>query len=157
MQRLGIHKLDKRATMPKYGTDQAACFDLYANIPRTYDEALEEVEFVRLSPGERVLVPTGLVFDIPEGYSIRVHPKSGLACKHGLTLTNCEGIIDSDYHHEVFVCVWNTSDENDYYLRQGDKICQAELVRNEHYHIEETSEQPQKTTTRDGGFGSTGK
>jgi dUTP pyrophosphatase len=107
--------------------------------------------------GKKLVVPTGLAFNIPVGYSIRWHPKSGLACKHGITLTNCEGIIDSDYHHEVFVCVWNTSDENDYYLRQGDKICQAELVRNEHYHIEETLEQPQKTTTRDGGFGSTGK
>ena len=155
MQRLGIHKLDKRATMPKYGTDQAACFDLYANIPRTYDEALEEVEFVRLSPGERVLIPTGLVIDIPEGYSVRLHARSGWAYKYGIILANCEGIVDSDYVEEIMVMLTNISDEV-VYIRHGDRICQGELVKDERVVFDVVEERPVKKTNRDGGFGSTG-
>ena len=155
MQRLGIHKLDKRATMPKYGTDQAACFDLYANIPRTYDEALEEVESVQLAPGERTLVPTGLVFDIPEGYSVRLHSRSGWAYKYGIILANCEGIIDSDYVEEIMVMLTNISDEV-VYIRHGDRICQGELVKDERVVFDIVEERPVKKTNRDGGFGSTG-
>ena len=154
--KLQYYKLRDGASAPEFATEGSACFDLRV-CWETEEEMWGPIKGRTIKKGKKLLVPTGLAFNIPEGYSIRWHPKSGLACKHGITLTNCEGIIDSDYHHEVFVCVWNTSDENDYYLRQGDKICQAELVRNEHYHIEETLEQPQKTTTRDGGFGSTGK
>ena len=96
---------------------------------------------------ERVLIPTGLILDIPEGYSVRLHSRSGLAWKDGVYLTNCEGIIDYDYVEPVFVMMTNIS-QSPKTINNGDRICQAELV--------EIPEPPTRKTERDGGFGSTG-
>ena len=103
----------------------------------------------------RVLIPTGLIFDIPENHSVRVYPRSGLSSKRGLNLINCVGIIDEDYVEEVFVPVYNNSQEK---LRifNGDRIAQAVLVFNQRAIINYTNERPSRKSDRDGGFGSTG-
>jgi len=104
---------------------------------------------------ERVLVPTGIIFDIPEGYSVRLHSRSGLAWKDGLYLTNCEGIIDSDYVDPVFAMMTNIS-QSPKVINNGDRICQAELVETLQHDLTEIKEPPTQKTQRDGGFGSTG-
>jgi dUTP pyrophosphatase len=101
------------------------------------------------------MVPTGLIFDIPKGYSIRVHARSGMSLKQGLVLANSEGVIDSDYVEETFVLIMNVSD-NGHWLTPGDRIAQAELVKQEQFKIEERKTRPTVKTDRVGGMGSTG-
>jgi dUTP pyrophosphatase len=93
--------------------------------------------------------------DIPEGYSVRLHARSGTSLKQGLVLANAEGVIDSDYVEEVFIMLWNISG-NAVTINNGDRIAQAELVKNEEYTIEQTPARPLPRTNRTGGFGSTG-
>jgi deoxyuridine 5'-triphosphate nucleotidohydrolase len=93
--------------------------------------------------------------DIPEGYSVRLHPRSGNSLKLGLVLANLEGVIDSDYIDEVMVLLWNTA-TNGLWVNNGSRIAQAELTKLERYAIEETNEKPVKKTDREGGMGSTG-
>src|SRR6185312_6251601 len=101
----------------KFGTSEAACFDLsayfYVNrLLTSYDEnnmksetspftTINNTACIDIRPKERLLIPTGLWFDIPKGWSLRVHPRSGRSVKDGLNLINCEGVIDSDYVDEV--------------------------------------------------------
>ena len=101
------------------------------------------------------MIPTGLILNIPSGYSVRIHPRSGISFRRGLSLANCEGVIDHDYVEEVFVSIINNSSEPQM-VGHNERIAQAELVRNKHYQIKETNNRPERTT-RDGGFGSTGK
>jgi len=110
---------------------------------------------IAIAPGERMMVPTGLIFDIPEGYSVRIHPRSGISYKNGVVLANCEGVIDSDYVEEIYVLLHNTATVN-FVITPGDRIAQAELVKMESYTIEETTERPAQKTDRAGGMGSTG-
>ena len=105
---------------------------------------------------ERVLVPTGLILDIPEGYSVRLHSRSGLAYNHGLYLTNCEGIIDWDYVDPIFIIMTNIS-QSPKTINNGDRICQAELVEKIYHGFKHIKNPPAQKTERDGGFGSTGK
>lgn len=93
--------------------------------------------------------------DIPEGYSVRLHARSGLALKEGLVLANAEGVIDSDYTDELLVMVTATSSCL-VSIPNGSRICQAELVRNQPVTLARSDFPPQKKTTREGGFGSTG-
>jgi dUTP pyrophosphatase len=102
-----------------------------------------------------VLVPTGLIFDIPEGFSLRIHARSGLSLKEGLVLANSEAVIDSDYVDEVFVLLYNRSSVGRT-IRIGERIAQAELVESVQYTIKETKKQPTVKTDRTGGMGSTG-
>jgi dUTP pyrophosphatase len=95
------------------------------------------------------------IFDIPESYSIRLHPRSGLALKQGLTLANCEGVIDSDYINPLFVAILSTS-AVEATIKDGDRIAQLELVLNVNASIVETYNPPQQKSSRTGGFGSTG-
>jgi dUTP pyrophosphatase len=143
---IGAYKLSEYATVPTYGTADSACFDLYACV----ESDLE------LKPNQRVLIPTGLILDIPKGHSVRLHPRSGLSLKKGLSLANCEGVIDSDYVEEVFVLMINSSNETQY-IKQGDRVCQGELVKNEKTTFRLLDEIPTLKTNRDGGFGSTGE
>ena len=103
----------------------------------------------------RAIVPTGIIFDIPEGYSVRLHPRSGLSIKKAFIVANCEGVIDSDYFHEIKALMVNNSDE-DILVEHGDRICQAELVKCISHKLEETTDEPQQRTNRVGGLGSTG-
>ena len=128
-----------------------------------YDESGKE--FIRLlstdggillCPKDRVLAPTGLIFDIPKEYSIRIHPRSGLSLKEGLTLANAQGVIDSDYMEETFVMLTNLSSRN-INIANLSRICQGELVKNNRASFEEMKERPTRdNTNRKGGFGSTG-
>ena len=117
---------------------------------------LVQNERVQVNPSERVLIPTGLIFDIPNGYSVRLYPRSGLALKQGLTLANNVGIIDSDYVEPVFAMITNISGTIKY-VKHNERVCQGELFKDHPCILEEISEQPGRKTDRDGGFGSTGK
>lgn len=168
---LKVFKCHADAVVPSYATERSACFDISACIakdsvvraktPATlrFTEDSRELEVVDnkivISPGVRVLVPTGLKFDIPENHSLRLHPRSGLAFKHGLTLANCEGVVDEDYIEEVFVAVQNTSNV-DIIIKHGERICQAELVKDTRVCIQESFDAPTLKSSRTGGFGSTG-
>jgi dUTP pyrophosphatase len=95
------------------------------------------------------------VFSIPDGYSIRIHPRSGLSLKSGIQLSNCEGVIDSDYTLETFISIINGADIP-FKVSHGDRIAQAELVRDTRAVFTEVFEKPTKDSNRTGGFGSTG-
>ena len=109
-----------------------------------------------LAPGHRAMIPTGLIFDIPLGYSVRLHSRSGLAVKSALTLANHEGVIDSDYVDPTYLVMYNGSSV-DVVIRHGDRIAQGEMIPDLAYEVLETAERPLQKTDRIGGFGSTGK
>lgn len=169
---LKIYKLYPEVKTPKKATAQSACFDLHAYLgqplyevkgycannrecaARIFDTK-ENNRYIAIDSGQRILVPTGIIFDIPEGYSVRIHARSGLSFKQGLVMANAQGIIDSDYIEESKIMLHNISNEK-LYVTHGDRIAQAELVKCETYDILETSDKPVQKTDRNGGFGSTG-
>lgn len=166
MTTLKIFKTHENVELPKFQTKQSACFDLaYNNAGKQVykgftqnNKAFERVftdATILIGPHERVLVPTGLIFDIPVGYSVRIHPRSGLSFKNGLQLANCEAVIDSDYVEETFLLIHNTTEVAALFTN-GDRLAQAELVKSEVYSIEGTTTQPTQKTDRAGGLGSTG-
>jgi dUTP pyrophosphatase len=170
---LKFYKTNEQAQLPVFSTKQSACFDLYANLiegeivqyygslqtkqlPRKVSfDINSNNSYLQMNNMERMLIPIGLIADIPAGFSIRLHSRSGLAFKQGVYLTNCEGIIDSDYVDPIFAMVTSISNVP-VKIYNGDRICQGELVRCEQYTLDETDEAPSQKTDRDGGFGSTG-
>jgi dUTP pyrophosphatase len=107
-----------------------------------------------LLPGERIAVGTGLVVEIPEGYEFQVRPRSGLALRHGVTVLNAPGTIDSDYRGEIRVILVNLGLEP-FTITRGDRIAQMILARTEHVSwIEEAA--VSETQRGEGGFGSSG-
>lgn len=164
---LNVYKAHPDVAIPKFATEDAACFDLafWAKGKTEYEgfnadnapikRPMHNGNRIFLSPGDRIKVPTGLIFDIPKGFSVRVHSRSGLALKQGLVLVNAEGVIDSDYVQETFVLIINTGN-NSAWINEGDRIAQAELVRDYDYEIVEIDAAPDRKTDRDGGMGSTG-
>lgn len=166
--KLKYFKLHPQALTPVYSTTDAACFDIFlCTFGRMGFEGYDDTgkKFMRLltndggitvCPRDRILAPTGLIFDIPKEYSIRVHPRSGLSLKDGLTLSNSEGVIDSDYMEETYIMLTNLSTKN-IVISNLSRICQGELVRNNRATFEEMNERPKRdNTNRKGGFGSTG-
>ena len=165
MTALKIWKTHRDVQIPKHQTAQSACFDLafqsagkrdykgYSHMNKPFTRELKDR--LTIAPGERALIPTGCIMDIPEGFSVRLHARSGTALKQGLVLANAEGVIDSDYVEEVFVILHNISG-NAVTIENGDRIAQAELVKNVEYTVEETPARPLPKTNRAGGFGSTG-
>ena len=166
MKRLNVYKTDPNITLPKFATKQSACFDLsfqaegkslyhgYNKTNAPFTRPLSTGS-IRIMPGDRVLVPTGLIFDIPAGHSLRIHPRSGLSYKQGLVLANLEAVIDSDYIEETFIILTNQSDV-DQTIYHGDRIAQAELIKSEEYVLWEIFDAPTQKTDRVGGLGSTG-
>jgi len=170
---LKFYKTNEQAQLPVFSTKQSACFDLYANLIEgeivQYYGSLQTKQlprkvsfdintnntYLQMNNMERMLIPIGLIADIPVGFSIRLHSRSGLAFKQGVYLTNCEGVIDSDYVDPIFAMVTNISNVP-VKIYNGDRICQGELVRCEKYTLDESDEAPTQKTDRDGGFGSTG-
>lgn len=138
-------KIHPNAKLPEYATEGAAGMDLI--------NVLEEP--ITLKPNERAKVPTGLVMILPEGYEGQVRPRSGLALKHGITLTNCVGTIDSDYRGEVCCLMINLGNEP-YTIEPGERIAQLVIAPVTHVEIEKIEEIPE-TKRGAGGFGSTGK
>ena len=139
-------KLDhaKNLPLPAYESDEAAGMDIRAALdePRT------------LKPGERDLIPTGLQMALPVGYEAQIRPRSGLAYKHGITMLNTPGTIDSDYRGEVKVLAINHGDQP-YKIEHGDRIAQMVIAPVYQPQIEETDSLPESNRGK-GGFGSTG-
>lgn len=140
---LKFFRMSGDVSIPKFATQQSACFDISANG--------DHIVLAR----HGTAISTGLILDIPKGYSVRIHARSGLAYKSGVTLLNCEGIIDSDYTDELKILLYNTSNVN-FNIHHGDRIAQGELVKSLDYTLEECYTPPQQKTDRVGGFGSTG-
>jgi dUTP pyrophosphatase len=165
---LKVYKTHESARVPQLATQGAACFDVHASlIPGTpvkcyrygetapSDIVVNAFSSITIPAGARTLIPLNLILDIPLGYSVRFHPRSGISLKQGLTLFNCEGVIDSDYVDPCFVTLYNISGV-DQIVCDGDRIAQGELVVTLTYAIEETDTAPGQKTDRAGGFGSTG-
>lgn len=133
---------------PAYATEGAAGIDLKAFI------ADGDGGCITLKPMERILVHTGLYMQIPEGYEGQVRPRSGLAIKHGITVLNTPGTIDSDYTGEICVILINLSD-NDFTFCNGERIAQMVFAKHERALFAEVRELD-KTERGEGGFGHTG-
>ncbi len=108
-----------------------------------------------IAPGERVLVPTGVSLALPEGYVALIHPRSGLATKHGLTIVNAPGTVDAGYRGELAVTLLNTDRSQSIHLSRGDRIAQMVIQRVEHALFVPVDELPDSVRGT-GGFGSTG-
>lgn len=138
---------DPDVALPSYETNGAAGADLRAN--------LDDRGQIRLAPGERRLIPTGLCLEIPEGYEVQIRPRSGLALKHGITLPNSPGTIDSDYRGPLGIIMMNVGSEP-FVIRHGDRIAQmvvAPVSRASFVVVSELSDTDRGTA----GFGSTGQ
>ena len=131
--------------LPSYETIGAAGMDVRANLSST----------VYVSPGERMLVPTGLYLEIPVGLECQVRPRSGLALKKGITVLNTPGTIDSDYRGEVGVILMNLSNEN-FTIEPNDRIAQLVFCPVIQVTLIET-DALESSDRGTGGFGSTGK
>jgi dUTP pyrophosphatase len=112
-------------------------------------------EDVVLEPGERRLVPTGVSIALPNGYVALIHPRSGLATKHGLTVVNAPGTVDAGYRGEIAVTLLNTDRDKAIELRRGDRIAQMVIQRVEYAQFVAVTELSD-SVRGDGGFGSTG-
>ncbi len=139
---------DMALALPDYATAGAAGADLRANFP------LEARAGLVLQPGARALVPTGLRVAIPDGYEMQVRPRSGLALKHGVTLANAPGTIDSDYRGPLGVILINLGDDP-FLVEHGARIAQA-VVAPVRQAVFEGVPALSDTDRGAGGFGSTG-
>lgn len=131
--------------LPAYETEHAAGMDLRANLE----------ESMRVDPMQRVLVPTGLFIELPEGFEAQVRPRSGLAFKHGITVLNSPGTIDADYRGEIKVILINLSDKT-FEIQNGERIAQmiiGKYEKAEWAQVDKLSDTQRGT----GGFGHTGK
>jgi dUTP pyrophosphatase len=131
--------------LPEYSTEASAGMDLRAYLKND----------VTLKPMERILVPTGLYMEIPEGYEAQIRPRSGMAVKHGITVLNSPGTIDADYRGEVCIILINFSNE-DFIIKNGERICQMIIAKHEKAEWE-TVNKLFGTERGNGGFGHTGK
>jgi dUTP pyrophosphatase len=132
--------------LPAYQSAHAAGFDLVAAVP--------EDAPVSLAPSDRVLIPTGLAFALPEGHEAQIRPRSGLALKHGVTVLNSPGTIDADYRGEIKVILVNFGSET-FVIQRGDRIAQAIISAVTHVEIVPV-DTLDDTGRGEGGFGSTG-
>jgi dUTP pyrophosphatase len=130
--------------LPAYQSKGAAGMDLLAAVEKP----------VKLKPGARALVPTGLILETPRGFEAQVRPRSGLAFKHGITVLNAPGTIDSDYRGEVQVLLVNLGDKV-FSIARGERIAQLVVQRVERASLSEAVEVT-STQRGAGGFGSTG-
>lgn len=130
--------------LPAYATPESAGMDLRANI----------TEPIVLHPLERRIIPTGLYIALPPGYEAQVRPRSGLAFKHGITILNSPGTIDSDYRGELGVLLVNLSNE-DFTVEAGERIAQMVIARHEQGEFVEV-EELDDTERGAGGYGHTG-
>jgi len=130
--------------LPEYETEGSSGLDLKANIENP----------ITLNPLERALIPTGLYISIPKGYEAQIRGRSGLALKHGITLANGIGTIDSDYRGEIKVILINLGNEP-YTINKGDRIAQMVFMRYEKAEFELVDELD-NTSRGEGGFGHSG-
>jgi dUTP pyrophosphatase len=139
-----ITRLDPSVPLPAYAKPGDAGADLVTRID------------VTIKPGERVLVPTGISLALPKGYVALVHPRSGLAIKHGISLVNTPGTVDAAYRGEVACILINHDLTNEVSFKKGDRIAQLVIQKVEEADFIEVEELPGSDRGA-GGFGSTGK
>ena len=139
-----IKKLTPKAALPAYQTEHAAAMDIQACL----DESMV------LQPLQRAMVPTGLAFEIPEGYEMQIRARSGLSIKHGITMVNGVGTIDADYRGELNILVINLGQEA-FEIEPGMRIAQLLITKYEKITWQPT-EILSETARGAGGFGSTG-
>ena len=130
--------------LPHYATEGSAGMDIYADLNKP----------LTVRPGKTVLVSTGLYMEIPAGYEAQIRPRSGLAYKHGLTIPNSPGTIDSDYRGHIKVMIHNLGPQA-YEIKPGERIAQMVIAKYEQVVFEEV-ESLDDTERGIGGFGSTG-
>lgn len=139
-----VKKLREHAVLPQYQTDQAAAMDIHAclDAPMT------------VGPLERFMVPTGLTFEIPEGYEMQIRARSGMSIKHGITMVNGVGTIDADYRGELSVLMINLSNET-FTIEPGMRVAQMLITKFEKVTWQ-LAHELSETARGDAGFGSTG-
>lgn len=138
-----IVRLDPGLPIPAYALPGDAGFDVCTSIDIT------------LAPGERAIVPTGIALALPDGYAAFVHPRSGLAARHGITIVNAPGTIDAGYRGEVKVCLLNTDAHASVTLARGDRIAQIVVQAVVRAVLHEAERLP-GSHRGEGGYGSTG-
>ncbi|MGN6780995.1 MAG: dUTP diphosphatase [Marmoricola sp.] len=138
-----LRRLDDGLPVPSYAHPGDAGADLCTAVD------------VTLAPGERALVPTGVALALPEGYVGLVHPRSGLAHRHGLSIVNAPGTVDAGYRGEIKVCLINLDASQPVSLERGDRIAQLVVQRVEQVRFVEVDEL-EGSARGDGGYGSTG-
>jgi dUTP pyrophosphatase len=138
-----IRRLEPDVPMPSYAHPGDAGADLTI------------AEDIELGPGERALVRTGLAIALPDGYAAFVHPRSGLAARHGVTLVNAPGTVDAGYRGEIKVTLLNTDRDRPVSFSRGDRIAQLVIQRVERAAFREVAALPE-SIRGEGGFGSTG-
>ncbi len=136
---------DRRLPLPAYESAGAAGLDLRADLDQP----------ISIAAGERALIPTGLVVELPNGYEAQIRPRSGLALRHGVTLLNSPGTVDSDYRGEIQVLLINHGQEP-FEVERGDRIAQMVVAPVTRVSLRE-SEELSVTQRGDGGFGHTGR
>ena len=145
MVKLLIKKLDKNIILPEYKTHGSSGMDLMAHVEGT----------VKIFPGEKKIIPTGVWVAIPENYEIQIRPRSGLAAKNGISILNTPGTVDSDYRGEIKVILVNFG-KNIFEIKKNDRIAQMVVCPIIKAELEEVENLPE-TVRGEGGFGSTGK
>ncbi len=138
-----VVRLDQGLPMPAYALPGDAGFDVSTAVDIT------------LAPGEREVVPTGIAIALPDGYAAFVHPRSGLAARHGLTVVNAPGTIDAGYRGEIKVCLLNTDPRDPIRLQRGDRIAQIVVQPVARAVLHEAQRLPGSHRGGD-GYGSTG-
>lgn len=138
-----VVRLDPGLPLPSYALPGDAGFDVCTTTDIT------------LAPGERAVVPTGIALALPDGYAAFVHPRSGLAARHGLTVVNSPGTIDAGYRGEVKVCLLNTDRSEPIVLRRGERIAQVVIQPVARATLHEATRLP-GSHRASGGYGSTG-
>lgn len=138
-----VVRLDKGLPLPSYAHPGDAGADLMATVE------------VTLAPGQRALVPTGVALALPDGYVGLVHPRSGLAARHGLSIVNAPGTIDAGYRGEISVLLINHDPTEAVTLHRGDRVAQLVVQRFERAEFVEV-ETLDETARGVGGYGSTG-
>ncbi|GAW52190.1 MULTISPECIES: dUTP diphosphatase [unclassified Nocardioides] len=138
-----VRRLDPDLPLPAYAHPGDAGADLLTTVD------------VVLAPGERAMVPTGIAIALPEGYVALVHPRSGLAARHGLSIVNAPGTVDAGYRGEIKVMLINHDPVAPIELRRGDRIAQLVVQRVERALFTEVGDLPD-SVRGDGGYGSTG-
>ena len=145
MVKLLIKKLQKNIILPEYKTEGSSGMDLMANVEQT----------VKILPGEKKIISTGIMVAIPEQYEIQIRPRSGLAAKNGISVLNTPGTIDSDYRGEIKVILINLGKEI-FEINKNDRIAQMIVCPIIKVELIEVESLP-KTVRGEGGFGSTDK
>jgi dUTP pyrophosphatase len=139
-----ITRLDPEVPLPRYAKGGDAGADIVSRIDIT------------LAPGERALVPTGIAIALPDGYVALVHPRSGLAIKHGVTMVNSPGTVDAGYRGELQIILINHDKSEAVSFKRGDRIAQLVIQKVERAEFVEVEDLP-GSGRGSGGFGSTGR